>query len=260
MNLSLPVLACQQFSDSRKVHMRCSKVTPDTAALAVLLTYGVREAAAATITITAAVSDRGIDVFPWDGMGASVFANPSVVAIATPPIGTLMSSEERTAVEFPLGAIPAGSMIDSVTLRLSPVGAGLNIGLGAGEASEVHGYSGDGAIQVADLNDSMLVGSIVGPTANGDVLVVLSPTWLQGLVDSSAAFGGLMFKGVPAAILVAYSFDSAFVGVPVDERPTLIVEQHAGAVVPELPTVILLATGFALAAFRRTRRAWAPRV
>ena len=44
-----------------------------------------------------------------DGVNASVFGNPSVVQITTPPLGTLQASEERTAVEFPLGAIPAGS-------------------------------------------------------------------------------------------------------------------------------------------------------
>ena len=225
--------------------MSCSKAIAGTAALVLLLTCGVRDAGAATIVITAAVSDRGIDAFPWDGVLASVFGNPSVVQITTPPSGTMLGSEERTAVEFPLGAIPAGSIIDSVTLRLSPVGQGLNIGLGAGEASEVHGYAGDGAIQVADLMDSLLVGSIVGPTANGSVMVSLTPNWLQALVDASASFGGLMFKGVPGAILVDYNFDSAFGGVPVAERPTLIVEQHSTAI-PELPTAVLLLTGVGL--------------
>lgn len=83
--------------------------------------------------------------------------------------------------------------------------------------------------------------------------VALSSNWLQTLVDSTTPFAGLMFKGVPGAIVVAYNFDSAFGGVPLAERPTLIVEHHASEVIPEPPTVILFIIGFALAAFRRTR-------
>ena len=233
--------------------MHHSKVTASVATIVLLLTFGALDARAATIMITATVSDRGSDAFPWDGTGATVFGNPSVVQITTPPIGTLVGSEERTGVEFPLAAIPDGSIIDLVTLRISPVGQGLNIGLGAGEASEIHGYAGEGAIQVADLIDSILVGSIVGPTANGEVMVVLSPNWLQTLVDSATPFAGLMFKGVPGAILVAYNFDAAFGGVPVAERPTLIVEHHGSSPIPEPSTVILFVTGCALAVFQRTR-------
>src|SRR5262245_6737093 len=186
--------------------MKKTAITTGAAALVLLLTYGVRDAGAAAILITATVSDRGSDVFPWDGLGATVFGNPSVVQIMTPPLGTLAATEERTGVEFPLAAIPIGSIMDALTLQLSPTGAGTNIGLGAGEASEIHGYAGDGAIQAADLMDSLAVGSIVGPTANGPVMVSLSAIWLQTLVDTSSPFAGLMFKGIPGAILVTYNF------------------------------------------------------
>lgn len=232
--------------------MHRSKVIAGAAVLALLLACGARDAGAAPVLITATVSDRGADAFPWDGALASVFGNPSVVQITTPPTNTL-GTEERTAVEFPLGAIPAGSIIDSVSLVLSPVGQSLNIGLGAGEASEIHGYAGDGIIQVADLNDSLLVGSLVGPVANGSVTVLLSTIWLQSLVDSSTPFAGLMFKGIPGPIAVTYAFDAAFGGVPLAERPTLIVEHHGSEVIPEPSTVILCVSGLALAALRRAR-------
>lgn len=233
--------------------MHALKVIAMAAATVLLLTSGVRNAGATTITITASVSDRGLDIFPWDGMNANVFGNPSVIAVNTPPIGTPQASEERSGVEFPLAAIPAGSIINSVTLRLDPQGpVSTNIGLGAGEASEIHGYAGDGVIQVADLNDSLLVGSITGPVANGQVLVVLSSSWLQGLVDASNPYAGLMFKGVPGPIQVLYSFDSAFSGVPVAERPTLIIETSDSApVIPEPSTMILFGTGVAATALRR---------
>jgi hypothetical protein len=225
-----------------------TRIAIGVAATALLLTCGTREARAAAITITAAVSDRGQDVFPWDGVGATVFNNPSVVQITTPPLGTLMATEERTAVEFPIGAIPAGSTIDSVTLRLTPVGSNANIGLSAGEVSELHGYAGDGVIQVTDLSDSTAVGSIAGPTADGPVMVLLSASWLQALVNGASPFAGLMFKGVPGPVAVTYTFDSAFGSVPAAERPTLLVEYSTTDAIPEPSIVLLFFTGVAWAA------------
>lgn len=223
-----------------------------TLAASLLLTVGACDAAAATITITATVSDRGIDVFPWDGMSASVFGNPSVIQITTPPIGTLMASEERSGVEFPLVmTIPTGSVIDSVTLRLSPLSQ--NIGLGAGEAGAVHGYAGDGVIDPEDLNDSTLVASLVGPTPDGPLTVTLPASWFQSVVDAGSPFAGLMFKGVPGSTAVTYNFEAAFSGVPVDDRPTLTVEYHADETpaIPEPGTMTLLGSALALAAIRR---------
>jgi len=233
--------------------MHTPKLATWAALAVVLLACATRDAAATTINITATVSDRGLDVFPWDGMGANVFGNPSVVQITTPPAGTQSASEERTAVEFPLGIIPGGSTIDSVMLRLSPALQGLNLGLSAGEVSEVHGYAGDGQIQVADLSDSMAVASIVGPTPNGTVTLLLSVNWFQSLIAADSAFAGLMFKGVPGPLAVVYNFDSAFAGVPIAERPTLIVDYQEGGVIPEPGTLALIATGLALLR-RRGRR------
>jgi hypothetical protein len=215
---------------------RCAAVT------ALLLGLAAPHAHATTILITATLADRGIDIFPWDGVNASVFGNPSVVQITTPPIGSQAASEERTAVEFALSALPANSIIDSVMLRLTPAGQSLNIGLSAGEVSEVHGYAGDGVIQVADLMDSLAVASLAGPTANGAVTVSLALNWFQALADSNSGFAGLMFKGVPGPMAVVYSFDSAFGGVPVGDRPTLIVDYHA-AVVPEPGALLLFGAG-----------------
>ena len=222
-----------------------------TLAAALLLTVGACDAGATTIMITATVSDRGIDVFPWDGVSASVFGNPSVIQITTPPTGTLMGSEERSGVEFPLGTIPTGSVIDSVTLRLSPLSQ--NIGLSAGEAGAVHGYAGDGVIEVEDLNDSTLVASLVGPTPDGPLMVVLPANWFQSLVDAASPFAGLMFKGVPGSTVVTYNFESAFGAVPADDRPTLAVEYHADEIpaIPEPSTMTLLGSALALAVIRR---------
>ena len=234
--------------------MHASKLATWAALAVVLLPAATRDAGATTVTITATVSDRGLDVFPWDGIGANVFGNPSVVQITTPAAGTMFASEERTAVEFPLGIIPSGSTIDSVMLRLTPAGLNLNLGVSAGEVSEVHGYAGDGSIQAADLMDSIAVASIVGPTPNGTVTLLLSVGWFQSLVDADNAFAGLMFKGVPGPTAVVYNFESAFGAIPLAERPTLIVDYQEGSVIPEPGTAVLIATGLALLRRRGRRR------
>jgi hypothetical protein len=75
-------------------------------------------------------------------------------------------------------------------------------------------------------------------------MVMPAVSWLQTLVDGSAPFAGLMFEGVPGAMPV-YNFDAAYSAIPVDERPTLLVDYHTSEVVPEPATLVLLTTGLA---------------
>jgi len=229
---------------------RCSTIV---LAVAAFVLAGVTPARAASLQLAAVVSDRGIDLFPRDGVFDSVFGNPTVTQIFTPPSGDL-GSEERTAIEFDLSTIAAGSTITSVMLRLNPQGANLNLGLSAGEVGEVHGYSGDGAITVADLMALGQVGTIAGPTPNGTVTIVLSVPWLQGLIDASSSHAGLMFKGVDGPTVVSFSFAAAGGSIPVASRPTLLVETADATVVPEPATLWLVGAGLAAAVARRRRR------
>jgi hypothetical protein len=232
---------------------------------ALLLTAGAGEARASLITVTAVVSDRGIDGFPRDGVFDGVFGNPSVTQVTTPPSGD-PGSEERTAIEFLLTALfPADTIVDSVSLTLSPQGSALNLGLGPGEVAEVHGYSGDGTIQVADLMVANSVGSI-GPTADGPVTIALATSWFQALVDAADSHAGLMFKGVDGPNAVLFNFAGTFSGIPIANRPTLSVEYHTPenpTPVPEPATLGLVAVGAVLAAqrgrMRRRRPASPPR-
>jgi hypothetical protein len=231
--------------------MSKTRLIPVALSLVLLIAVGGADAGAATITVTATVSDRGFDSGPGgvpDGIYDGVYGNPSVTLVDEHPIGSTLVHNERTAVEFPLAAIPAGSVIDSVTLRLSDVFNGA-----AGGQVEVHGYLGDGSIQVADLMVSNLVGSFVLPVPD-PVMVALSTGWLQTLVDASDPFAGLMFKGTPSATHVVFSFAGTYSGIPVGLRPTLIVETQQ-PVIPEPGTITLLATGVALTAYRRRRDA-----
>jgi hypothetical protein len=217
----------------------------------------VTPALATTISLIAVISDRAVDSSPRNGVFDSVFNNASVTQVTTPPIGDL-SSEERTAVEFALAAIPIGSVIDAVTLQLSPQGLNLNLGLSAGEVGEIHGYTGDGAIQVADLMVFNLVGSIVGPTANGPILVPLLTAWLQAEVNAASPYAGLMFKGADGPIPVLFNFAGASNLIPEAQRPTLHVDYHAAddITVPEPGTCALLVVGLAAATLKRHRSKW----
>jgi hypothetical protein len=223
-----------------------TRLIPFALSLSLLMSVGGTDASAATIAITATASDRGFDTAPPRDVYEGVYGNPSVTLVDEDPIGAMFFHNERTAVEFPLAGIPAGSVISSVSLRLSDIFNGFS-----GGQIEVHGYVGDGAIQVADLMVSNLVGSFVLPVPD-PVAIALSAGWLQTLVDASDPFAGLMFKGTPSATQVVFSFAGTFSGIPVASRPTLIVELQE-QVIPEPGTITLLATGVALILGRRRR-------
>lgn len=219
--------------------------------LCLVLALGAADgASAATITLTALVSDRGIDLFPRDGTFDSVFGDPSVVQILTPPLGDL-GSEERTAIEFSLAALLPGITINSASLQLSPQGAAANLGLSAGEAGEVHGYAGNGAIAVGDLGVANLVGSVAGPTPDGPVAIPIAPVFLQSLLDASSPWAGFMFKGTDGLLAVTYSFSGTFSGIPEGQRPQLTIDYTAPAVVPEPASMLLVSTGLAGLLLRR---------
>jgi hypothetical protein len=231
-------------------------------AVGMWFTGGAWEARADLITFTAATSDRGSDP-QNDGVFDGVFGNPSVTQVFAPPQGAI-GQAERTAIEFDLGAFLGGTIIDSVTLQLSPQGnpndPNGNLGVDASETGRIHGYVGNGVIEVADMNVSNLVGSIPGPTANGPVLVSLLPSWLQGVVDSSpSSFAGLMFAVDPLPMVSAsYNFAGTFSGIPFVQRPKLNVEFHTGEapppVIPEPGTLLLFGSGLAVAAVRRRKK------
>jgi hypothetical protein len=188
---------------------------------------------AITKVLTGTICDRGIDIFPYDGLFDSVFG-AFICSSFTPPAG-VPGSEERPAVEFRTYSrltpipIPAHTKFSSAELVLTPVqGPSGNLGLAADEAVEFWVYVGDGAITVDDLNlaGKTRAGTLAGPTDDGVVTVTLNPRAFSKLYSEfngkgAPKFLGIMVKGVPGVSPIGFSFASTTSGVPFANRPKL---------------------------------------
>jgi hypothetical protein len=76
------------------------------------------------------------------------------------------------------------------------------------------------------------------------------------VIDSASPFAGLMVKGADGPVFVTFNFAGRFSGIPVADRPTLIVNYHAGEDGPPIPergTLRLLGAWLAALALRRRR-------
>lgn len=214
--------------------LRAALVTTCAVVAASSLTPAVAQRPLATIRVlTGSICDRGIDVFPYDGVFDSVFG-AFICSSFTPPAG-VPGSEERPAVEFRTYSranpvpIPRYTTFTGAQLMLTPVqGPAGNLGLAANEAVEFWIYVGDGAITVGDLNQpgKTKAGTLAGPTADGVVTVTLSPRALTTIYSTfngkgDPRFIGIMVKGVPGVSPVGVSFASTTSGVPYANRPKL---------------------------------------
>ncbi len=187
-------------------------------------------------------ANRGIDNFPRDGIFDALLGNPGSLTVSLPPPG--MGSEERAALEFSLLGIPAGSTITSVTLSLT-------IGFLSAfpPASEIHGYAGNGVVELPDLM-VMNLWTNFNPGPSGMTQLIALPTdYLQTLVDASASHAGLSLRNTQQDMSTVFSF---FSNLNLPNRPTLTVE-FEGAI-PEPSSLTLLACGAVVLAGSVVRR------
>jgi hypothetical protein len=182
--------------------------------------------AAGTISVIPVATGLAVD--PYDDPFGPVAGH---LQISIGP-GTL--KEERAAMEFSLGLIPANKKIDSAVFTLFSYG-----GRAADAGVEAHGYVGNGTIEKADF---LVNNRIAGP--DGTMSPFTNPTditaYVRQLYAGGATHLGLMLK-------VTKNAGREFGSELSDEgiRPLLKIEfSDKIAGVPEPGSVFLLSTGF----------------
>ena len=122
----------------------------------------------------------------------------------------------RTAFEFDISAIPAGSTINAakLTMLVNWVEGTRHIAL--------HGYAGDGAVRLADFSSNGLVDStVLNPGSHNVVFDVTA--FLRSLISSDKTFAGFNVREDPANsfnfTILFFNMDGAVPRLSVDFVP-----------------------------------------
>lgn len=98
----------------------------------------------------------------------------------------------RTAFEFSLSSLPVGWTINSIKLTMS-----LDNFDGT-RAVQVHGYAGDGTVQLNDLSRDGLVGTASIDPSGAHTVILDVTSFVAGLVANGGTFAGFNIREAPA--------------------------------------------------------------
>ncbi|MES2321338.1 MAG: PEP-CTERM sorting domain-containing protein [Pseudomonadota bacterium] len=212
------------------------------AALVLPLMFASATASATTVTTGAAADDW----FSADSTFTSftLSGDPSDSYLRTFGVGFV----NRSALEFSLAGIGAGSTIGSATFTVQSRGTAVS-----GGVFQFYGYSGDGAITTGDASQTFNLISTT-PTLGGALLYTVDVTaFIQSLVNSNASYAGILIKlAVEGTFTGNDLVSSEATWADPQDVPMLSVDFTDGQRVPEPASLALM--GLALAGFGAARR------
>ena len=156
------------------------------------------------------------------------------------------AGEYRGALEFDISGLPAGQMIDSATLSLfartgRPTSSEPNL--------EVHGYTGDGIINLSDFTQNNLLMEFTS-VGDGETLVANVTSLIQSLYTGGNAFAGFNTRTTTTGgQIVLQAKESSTLTMP---SPQLMISYSATAV-PEPGSFAFLGMGLVWMARRHSR-------
>lgn len=165
---------------------------------------------------------------PIVGLGPAANANVDAYAQA--------GAIRRLGMEFDITALPPAANIGSATLKWFH-----HLGTGT---FDVYGYSGNGTVSVADLNNLSTLLLTAVPQANWGSMDVT--TFIQSLKTSSASHAG--FVGTSNSPISGHPHIKSSEWTVVELRPQLIITQ-----VPEPSTAMMAMIGIAALSLRRQK-------
>jgi len=140
---------------------------------------------ASTVDLSYTAAASAIDNGPEDG----VFD-----AIVSTTVGSVMDNEYsslRTALEFSLASIPSSAVINSAVLKF-PIQ-----NYTGSRLVELHGYAGDGAVQLGDFAFNGLLGTATVDATGLQSLSIDVTSFVAGLAATSGAFAGFNIREAP---------------------------------------------------------------
>lgn len=207
---------------TRKLTMKYLSVI---AGVSHLLLVALQQAGAATLTLGFADAATAEDRGPEDG----VF--DAFVPLNLGSVDNNGYTSFRTALEFNLSSVPFGSTVHAATLTLRP-------GFIEGTRSlALHGYAGDGTVQLMDFSVDGLVAHAILTSTTSDALVLDATGFITGLISRGEGFAGFNLREAPANLL---NFGVIGIDMTGSTAPRLFIEYVP---VPEPSGVCLLGIG-----------------